>query len=214
VPKESCVEVCPTSAQTHDPTVKNNQRLEYARLSEVLAERGMCDPQALREALQFSTRGNAPFAEAVVSASLVSDWELSRVVCEIYNMPFVTVEMYEPDMTARKGLNTAFLIEHGLVPLGRFGQLLTVVMPGMVPADVLALLAAESDLTVLPVVGTVQTNRRWIERHLHQEIAAVLPTITPQDTAQSANEWGDIFDQADAAVLLNLIPGQMEPPPH
>jgi hypothetical protein len=192
--------------------VKNNQRLEYARLSEVLGERGMCDPQALREALQFSTRGNSPFAEAVVSASLVSDWELSRVVCEIYNMPFVTVDMYEPDASARKGLNTAFLIEHGLVPLGRYGQLLTVAMPGMVPADVLALLAAESDLTVLPVVGTVQTNRRWIERHLHQELASVLPTITSQDTAQSANEWSDIFDQADAAVLLNLTPNQPEPP--
>lgn len=191
--------------------MKNNQRLEYARLSEVLADRGMCDPQALREALQFSARGNAPFAEAVVTASLVSDWELSRVVCEIYNMPFVTVDMYDPDTAARKGLNTAFLIEHGLVPLGRYGQLLTVVMPGMVPADVLAMLAAESDLTVLPVVGTVQTNRRWIERHLHQELASVLPSITPQDTVQSASEWGEIFDQADAAVLLNLKPLPPDP---
>lgn len=166
----------------------------------------MCDPQALREALQFSARGDSPFAEAVVTASLVSDWELSRVVCEIYNMPFVTVEMYDPDPAARKGLNAAFLIEHGLVPLGRYGQMLTVAMPGMVPADVLALLAAESELTVLPVVGTVQTNRRWIEIHLHKEIASVLPSITQQDTVQSANEWGEIFDQADAAVLLNLKP--------
>jgi hypothetical protein len=186
--------------------VKTNQRLEYARLSEVLAERGMCDPQALREALQFSARGSAPFAEAVVSANLVSDWELSRVVCEIYNMPFITVDLYDPDPAARKGLNAAFLIEHGLVPLARFGQLLTVAMPGMVPADVLALLAAETDLTVLPVVGTVQTNRRWIEHNLHKELASVLPSITQQDTMQTANEWGEIFDQADAAVLLTLKP--------
>jgi hypothetical protein len=172
----------------------------------------MCDPQALREALQFSARGDAPFAEAVVNANLVSDWELSRVVCEIYSLPFVTVEMYEPDAGARKGLNTAFLIEHGLVPLGRYGQLLTIAMPGMVPADVLALLSAESDLILLPVVGTVQTNRRWIEINLHKEIAPVLPAITQQDSSQaSANEWGELFDQADAAVLLNLRPS---PPDH
>lgn len=186
--------------------MKNNQRLDYSRLAEVLAERGVCEPQALREALQFSGRGHAPFAEALVNASLVSDWELSRVVCELYNLSFMPVDMYDPDPNARKGLNSAFLIEHGLVPIGRFGNLLTIAMPGMVPADVLALLASDTDMTVLPVVGTVQTNRKWIERHLQAELAAALPTPTPEDVAQGANEWGNIFDQADAAVLLDLKP--------
>jgi hypothetical protein len=187
--------------------VKHNQRLEYARLAEVLAERGMCEMQALREALQFSGRGHAPFAEALVNASLVSDWELSRVVCELYNLPFVTVDVYEADPNARKGINSAFLIEHGLVPLGRHGQLLTVAMPGMVPAEVLGMLAADTDLYILPVVGTVQTNRRWIDRYLQAELAAALPAATPADAASpDASEWANIFDQGDAAVLLDLKP--------
>jgi hypothetical protein len=79
-------------------------------------------------------------------------------------------------------------------------------MPGMVPADVLAMLAAESDLIVLPVVGTVQSNRRWIELNLHKEIAAALPSVTQQSNEQSTNEWSELFDQADAAVLLHLKP--------
>lgn len=191
--------------------MKNNQRLDYARLAEVLAERGICEPQALREALQFSGRGHAPFAEALVNASLVSDWELSRIVCELYNLAFLSVDVCDPDPSARKGVNTAFLIEHGLVPLGRFGNLLTIAMPGMVPAEVLALLASDTDLTVLPVVGTVQTNRKWIERHLQAELAAALPAPTPEDVAQGANEWGNIFDQADAAVLLDLKPLPPDP---
>jgi hypothetical protein len=186
--------------------VKHNQRLEYARLAEVLAERGMCEMQALREALQFSGRGQAPFAEALVNASLVSDWELSRVVSELYNLPFLTVDVCEADPNARKGINSAFLIEHGLVPMSRFGQLLTVAMPGMVPAEVLALLAAETDLYILPVVGTVQTNRRWIERTLQSELAAALPTTQSPQVVQEEGEWGNIFDQADAAVLLDLKP--------
>jgi hypothetical protein len=186
--------------------VKHNQRLEYARLAEVLAERGMCEMQALREALQFSGRGHAPFAEALVNASLVADWELSRVVSELYNMPFLTVEVCEADPNARKGINAAFLIEHGLVPLSRFGQVLTVAMPGMVPAEVLAGLAAETDLYVLPVVGTVLTNRRWIEKHLQSELASALPAQPPATVTQEEGEWGNIFDQADAAVLLDLKP--------
>jgi len=186
--------------------VKHNQRLEYARLAEVLAERGMCEMHALREALQFSGRGHAPFAEALVNASLVSDWELSRVVCELYNLPFVTVDVCEADPNARKGINAAFLIEHGLVPLGRYGQLLTVAMPGMVPAEVLGMLAADTDLYILPVVGTVQTNRRWIDRHLQAELAAALPTTPAEEITPDQGEWGDIFDQGDAAVLLDLKP--------
>jgi hypothetical protein len=184
--------------------LKNNQRLDYARLAEVLAERGMCEPQALREALQFSGRGHAPFAEALVNANLVSDWELSRIVCELYNLAFLPIEFVEPDPSARKGMNIQFLIENGIVPISRFGQALTVVMPAMVPAEVLGLLAAETDLYILPVVGTVQTNRRWIETNLHAQLAAALPTPTAEEVAHGAGEWGSIFDQADAAVLLNL----------
>lgn len=185
-------------------SVKNNQRLDYALLAEILAERGMCESQAVREALQFSGRGHAPFAEAIVNANLVSDWELSRVVCELYNLAFLPVDMAEPDPKAREGLNTSFLIEHGLVPIGRYGQLLTLAMPGMVPAEVLGLLAAETDLYILPVVGTVRTNRRWIEMNLQAALAAALPTPSPEEVAESAGAWGNIFDAADAAVLLDL----------
>lgn len=191
--------------------MKHNQRLDYSHLAEVLQERGMCEPMALREALQISQRGNAPFAEALVNASLVSDWELSRVVCELYNLAFLPVDSYDPDPAARKGLNPAFLVEHGLVPIGRFGNLLTIAMPGMVPAEVLGMLAADTDLTIVPVVGTVMSNRRWIERVLLQEVQAALPTVAPEVVQQTANEWGNLFDQADAAVLLDLKPLPADP---
>jgi hypothetical protein len=92
------------------------------------------------------------------------------------------------------------------VPIGRYGQLLTIAMPGMVPAEVLGLLAAETDLYIVPVVGTVQTNRRWIERHLQAELVAALPKLAAEEAPQETGEWGNIFDQGDAAVLLDLKP--------
>ena len=190
------------------PALKNNQRLEYERLAEVLAERGMVEPLALAEALKFSGRGNLPFPEALVTANLVSDWDLSRIVCELYGLPFLTVEIAEPDPKAREGLDSGFLLENCLVPLGRYGQVLTVCMPAMVPAEVLGLLAADSDLFILPVVGTVRTNRKWLETNLQQRIqpGPALPSIeTIAVTAdESGGDWSSIFDAADAAVLLNL----------
>lgn len=190
---------------------KNNQRLEYGRLAEVLAERGLVEPQALREALQFSTQGNMPFPEALVTANLVADWELSRVVCEIYNLPFLTVDAIEIDRKARDGVDPQFMHDNALIPIGRFGQVLTVCMPALVPAEVLGLLAAETDLFILPVVGTVRTNRKWLEANLKPDgPASALPhaIVAPQEL--EGGEWSSIFDAGEAAVQQS---GIVLPPP-
>ena len=184
--------------------MKHNQRLDYARLAEVLADRGLVEPNALREALKFSGQGNLPFPEALVTANLVPDWELSRVVSEIYNLPFLTVELVEPDPGAMKGLEPSLLVENCLVPIGRFGQVLTICMPAIVPAEILGVLAAQTDLYILPVVGTVRTNRKWLENHIKIQPLAPIPAPPSGEPQEGAGEWGSLFDDADAAVLLDL----------
>lgn len=183
---------------------KNNQRLEYGRLADVLQERGLVEPQALREAIQFSSQGNMPFPEALVTANLVQDWELSRIVCEIYNLPFLPVDMVEPDPKARAGIDPQFLIDNALVPIARFGQVLTVCLPALLPAEILGVLAATTDLFIVPVIGTVRSNRKWIELNI---LAEATPGALPQGGSQheiSQGAWSSIFDQGDANVLSGM----------
>jgi len=184
--------------------VKHTQRLGYQRLAEILMERGLVEPQAVRDALEMGQRGSLPFPEALVSASLVADWELSRVVCEVFGLPFLPIDIAEPDPAALEGLNESYLIEHGLVPLCRSGQVLTVAMPAVVPAEVLGVMAAECNLELSPVVGTVRTNRRWIEEHLSPEAALPSEVDLADMDPEGGGEWGNLFDEADAAVQLDL----------
>ncbi|MFT5049596.1 MAG: hypothetical protein ACI8QZ_000989 [Chlamydiales bacterium] len=158
----------------------------------------MAELEAIRELLEQSRDGGTPFAEALVTANLVGDWELSRVVCEIFNLPFLPVDVAEPDPDACEGLNTAFLAEFALVPLWTYGQVLTVCMPALVPADVLGVLASETDLMLLPVVGTVEGNRRWVEENFEEAAATV--------RKEKESSWTSIFDDADAAVLMDMGP--------
>lgn len=199
-----------------DPSAvsKNNQRLEYGRLADVLSERGLVEPQALREAIQFSSQGNMPFPEALVTANLVQDWELSRIVCEIYNLPFLPVDMVDPDPKARAGIDPQFLIDNALIPLARFGQVLTVCLPALLPAEILGVLAATTDLFIVPVIGTVRTNRKWIELNI---VAEAAPAPLPQQQQQHVTHelaqgaWSSIFDQGDANVLSGMsFPGEGE----
>jgi hypothetical protein len=183
------------------PPVKSNQRLDYSTLSEVLGQRGLIEPQRLSLALQTSLQSSIPFPEALVGENLIGDWELAKVVCDVYGLPFLPVDIYVPTPACYQDIDKAFLRQHRLVPVGRHGTLLVVAMPAIVQADVLTQLSALYNLRIVPVVGTVQSNNRWIEEVIPAAVAAALPADA------DSGGWGNIFDEGDAAVLLELNPG-------
>lgn len=181
--------------------MKLTQRLDYNRLAEVLAERNMVEPSAIHELLQASNDGGQAFPEAMVAANLVSDWDLSRVVCEIFQLPFLPLEFITPRTDLIEMFDPHFLHDSGIVPLARFGNVLTLAMPALVPADVLAMLAAETDMVLLPVVGTVTANRKWLGEHV------VIKKLSDDDS------WGSLFDEGDAAVQESLNPDEEQSSP-
>lgn len=183
--------------------MKNNQRLDYATLSEVLGQRGLVEPQRLSLALQTCQQTSVPFPETLVSDNLIGDWELAKVVCDIYGLPFLPVDIYAPDSDAFAGLDKDFLRAHRLVPVGRHGTLLVVAMPGIVQAEVLGALSSKYDLRIQPVVSTVLTNNRWFEEFMPADVAAALPAES-EALSMDGNAWGSIFDEGDAKVLLDL----------
>jgi hypothetical protein len=184
--------------------VKNSYRLDYASLAEILGQRSLVEPQRLKLALQSSQAGPIPFPEVLVGDNLIGDWDLSRIVCEIYGLPFLPVDLYAPSPEALAGLNQEFLRKHRLVPLARHKRVLTVCMPALVQAEVLAQLSTSSDLHIMPVVGSVNTNNRWLAENL------VAPEVA--DSGASPGDWNKIFDEGDAAVLLNLEPESPDRP--
>lgn len=162
----------------------------------MLHEHGMADAESLREMLNSSNQGGTPFCEAVVDANLVSDWDLSRVVAELFNLPFLPVDIAKPDEDLWAELASPTLIDNAVVPVRRFGHLLTVAMPGLVGADVLGMLSAETDYQLLPVVGTVMTNRRFIEDHKVE--------AEGEQKKEGGGDWSSLFDEGDAAVQASL----------
>jgi hypothetical protein len=185
--------------------VKNSARLDYSSLAEVLGQRGLVDAQRLKIVLQASAKSPTPLPELLVSENLIGDWELSRVVCEIYGLPFLPVDLYPPSPTALEGLDRDFVRQHALIPIARHGQILTVCMPALVPAEILGNLAASTDLNVMPVVGTVNSNNRWLAEHLPIEVIEATPE-------QDGTGWSKFFDEGDAAVLLDLTDPSQRPP--
>jgi hypothetical protein len=209
--------------------VKSAHRFDYSRFGEALIERGLIDREVLSHVLHQVNASRSLLPEVLVRENLVSDWEVSRVACEIYHLPFLTVEHYPPATTALEGYDLAYLRHFALVPLDRYGSLVTVIMPGLVPSEVLEGLRPGQNGRVLPVVGSVMSNRHWLEanfapkapaspvRHAATPGKPALdtrgplpgPASTPGPAPAAADlglegDWGNLFDAGDEAVRLGL----------
>lgn len=178
------------------PPLKNTQRLDYERLADTLRHHRLVAPEALRLTLHQCLSTGALFADLLVREGMVSDWELARLCSETFNLPFIPAECYQPDKRLVEVLDPDFLRQYGLVPLDRYGSILTVAMPCMVPTDILQALEEHSGCRVLPVVGTVQGNQSWLEEHLPPpEALRELRAAT-----ERGDEWAGVFDAGEAAV--------------
>ncbi len=188
--------------------MKSTERLKYNRLADTLTERGLVDRETMGHVVQQCNATGALLSELLVSENLVSDWELSRVCCEIYGLPYLSIEEYPPDEAALKGIDPDFLRQYGLVPLDVFGSVLTVAMPALVPSEVLEALKLKG-AKILPVVGSVISNRRWLNEKLP---APQMPSLDqaagaiPFDSGE-IGDWAEIFDAGEEAVQLDLQKG-------
>lgn len=201
------------------------QRLEYARLAEALADRGLVDAATSQQILAQCAKTGDLYTELLVQANLVADWELARIVSETFTLPFLPVDVYEPAKDIAKDLDHAFLHRHCLVPLDRVGIRLSVSMPGMVSADVLAGLGHQAKATIVPLVGSIQANRNWLytvlgggDASAHAapnaprgagpkkeaaapkllEMADSAPTLPAG--AEPDGNWSSLFDDADQQI--------------
>ena len=193
--------------------MKTSQKLDFSRFAEALVERGLVERDVLNHVLHQCQTTGALLPALLVNEGFVADWELSRVVCETFHLPFLTVKVYAPTSGVEEGIDPNFLRHYSLVPLDRYGEILTVAMPGLVSGDVLDALRNEETKKIIPVVGTVLTNQEWLNEHLP---SPALPGAAASSVPGGGNEegipllseddeeWANIFDAGDEAVQLDL----------
>lgn len=115
---------------------------------------------------QSCSENQGLLTEALVKAGLLSDWELSKIACEVFAMPFMPVDVHKPVEQAREGLDHEFLKRWCLVPLARNADLLTVAIPGAISPQTYEELVRMSGCQLAIVIGSVTSNRHWLDSNL------------------------------------------------
>ncbi|NEO88018.1 MAG: hypothetical protein F6J87_27745 [Spirulina sp. SIO3F2] len=186
--------------------MKNNQRLDHELLAETLRARAMVDPKTIEQTLAACNSSGALFTEQLVRDGVVSDWELAQVCCETFGLPFLPADLYDPDLDLIELFEPQTLRQTALVPLDRFGDVLVVAMPCMVPSDILDDIADRLSVTVMPVVGSVRANVRFLDEHL-PDLAGDLARVAEE---ADGGDWTNVLDMGDAAVQVDIVGAEAE----
>lgn len=200
--------------------MKGLEKLTSMRLAEVLTQKGVVPADAITDALYIQDKHGEAFAEILVGAGHIAEWDLARVVVENFQLPFILAGSYQISDEARGKLPIEAFFEHLLVPMDTFGEILTVSMPVLTSAETLLNLESKYQVEIFPYVGLISENKKvlsdefgefkeWYktfnrerEQKLKAAKAAQEAELSRMSTEVGADsgDWANLFDDADAAV--------------
>ncbi len=192
--------------------MKGLDKLTYIRLAEVLTQRGAVNAEAITEALYAQDKTGESFVDVLISGGHTTEWDLAKVVVEHFQLPFIMPSSYDVADDAKSAIPQELLFRHLLVPLDRFEDVLTIVMPILTPFEVIDKLQKAHKVDVFPYVGLVTENRKVIGELFPEyaawkkqdEEARAKGAGKQRKPGKAAGDWMNIFDVGDAAVRDTL----------
>lgn len=141
------------------------EKLSRTRLDDVLLDEGLLDRETMDRALAQTTTGGKTLARVLTTSAVLDDWDLAKIIATHYSLPFVDISDYSLQREVIELLDPEFCTKHSLIPLDRFGAVLSIAVSEMPSTDVLRDLAKQTELTPFFYVGV----RRQIAEALERE---------------------------------------------
>ncbi len=203
--------------------MKGLDKLTSIRLAEALTQKDAVPNEVITDALYAQDRHGESFVESLVGSGNITEWDLAKLVVEQFQVPFLMAGNYDVGDEAKTSIPKELLFKHLIVPLDRFGDILTLAMPILAPFEVLMALRKQTGCDVFPYVGLISENKRvlgemfsdffeWTKEEEKRREAARTKR-GPQgsrgaggsEAAKGAEaDWMNIFDVADAEVRHSL----------
>lgn len=189
--------------------MKGIEKLTSVRLAEILTERGVVPGEAISDALYSQQRMGDPFAQVLIGAGHISEWDLAKIVAESFNLPFLMAGNYHIDDETKERLPKDTLFNHMIVPLGVFDNIICVSMPVFMPFEQAMKIQKEHSCELFPYVGLISENKRvlgelhkdypqWFEAdEKRRQVEQKKKKKPPQG---EDGDWMSIFDAGDQAT--------------
>ena len=196
--------------------MKGLEKLTCVRLAEVITQKNAITTEVITDALYSQDKFGEPFVQTLVTGGHITEWDLAKLVAENFQLPFLMASNYSISEEAGKRIPKELLFEHLMVPLDVFDDVVCIVMPILVPYDVLAKLQREAKCDVFPYVGLISENKKvlgdmfkdfkvWSDtEHKRREKMATARAKAGKSGKQGGTDWMSIFDAGDQAIQDGL----------
>ena len=145
------------------------------RLGDVLVRSGALTEAQLAHALAQQAKNHRPLGELLIKLGYISDEKMRQALARQLRISFVDLDGMTIDKQLAKTINSAFARRHGLVPIARIAQTLTVCMSDPTQRAVIDDLRRVSGLTVMVVTASHDAIRR-AHRRLYGDSGQVAPS--------------------------------------
>lgn len=186
--------------------MKGLEKLNFPRLAKVLGQGGQIPNEVLAEALRESGQTGMPFPDILLRDGLLSEWDLVRTVSQEFTLPILFPSSYSIDKEMFQLLPVDFIRKHRVIPIDRFGDVIVVAMPVLLPAAILEEIESITKLQVFPFVSPKTEVQKILEDKLPklEAPAEEAPLAAAKEEKASApvteEDWQKLFDEADQAI--------------
>ncbi len=186
------------------------------KLGEILLEAGALNANALADALQYAQEHSKRIGEAVVELELADEDVVTQALATQFGMEFVELDSQLVDQEALALLSEEIIRRHNVVPMGKEGGRLKVVITDPLDLETMDVLRFRLNTELTPVLAPPNKVRDFIEKFVNPMTDEMSKTMASIDhDAPEMEIEGNVKglvdgDEADAPIirLINLVIGE------
>jgi len=203
--------------------VKGIEKITSVRLAEILTERAIMTSEVISDALCAQDRHGESFVQVLISGGHITEWDLAKIVCENFNLPFLLASHYQISDEAKARFPKELLWKHLMVPLDVLDDIVCVSMPVMLTFEEMNKIQREQKCELFPYVGLISENKKtltemdksftqWMEQG--QQRREEDAKRRAQSPPTKGGDWMSIFDAGDQATKdVPKKKAEVPPPP-
>ena len=113
----------------------NIEKLHRIRLADVLVEEGVLERATVDDALYQQDVEGKELGQVLVEREILTDYDLAKIVATHYGLPYIDVAGFTTKREVVELLPLDFCLFNGILPLDKFGSILTIAVPEVPSPD-------------------------------------------------------------------------------
>ncbi len=168
-----------------------DRRTTGKRLAEVLVDEGVLTKAQVAEAAKYLRQPDDPLGPHLIRCGFITAWDLAKAVCTHFALPYYDLSSFKAKKDVVALLDTPFLHGYGVLPIDKFGKIITLAVCESISPAVLQAVVDRTHLSPYMYVAPYDKIRERLEEACPYEV--------PAGEAPAAAEGGGKAEEGAAA---------------